>query len=173
MITQDVDSIRRASAEHGGSVRWIAPEILDGQGTYSKEADVFSFAGVAIEVRYKCSTARVRRVTSYCSSHQRLSPVLPRLAIDHFMRPSWQSQLESVHHDRPIRLWLTVYGRWCNDVGMKKPTYALTRCAFYLTCRFPLGLHIYWLTFPPHTVTALRRGSVLLIVPSLQMSASP
>jgi hypothetical protein len=53
MITQDVDSIRSASVEHSDSVRWIAPEILDGRGTYSKEADVFSFAGVAIEVRCK------------------------------------------------------------------------------------------------------------------------
>ncbi|KAF9646791.1 kinase-like protein [Thelephora ganbajun] len=49
MVTQDLDLIRNGSAEHGHSARWIAPEILDGRGTYSKEADVFSFAGVAIE----------------------------------------------------------------------------------------------------------------------------
>ena len=48
MITQNLGSIRRTS-DH--STRWIAPEILGDQGTYSKEADVFSFAGVAIEVR--------------------------------------------------------------------------------------------------------------------------
>ncbi|KAF9646873.1 kinase-like protein [Thelephora ganbajun] len=51
MVTQDLDVIRNGSAKHGCSSRWIAPEILDGRGTYSKEADVFSFAGVAIEVR--------------------------------------------------------------------------------------------------------------------------
>lgn len=39
------------SAHQGHEVRWIAPEILNGQGTYSKEADVYSFAMVAIEVR--------------------------------------------------------------------------------------------------------------------------
>ena len=48
MITQDQ---RDSSTEHGHGERWIAPEILDGRGTYSKEADVFSFAGVTIEVR--------------------------------------------------------------------------------------------------------------------------
>ena len=51
MVTQDLGSIRGASAEHGNTTRWIAPEILDGLGTYSKAADVFSFAGVVIEVR--------------------------------------------------------------------------------------------------------------------------
>ena len=53
MVTQDLDSIRGFSeAERDHSTRWIAPEILSDHGTYSKEADVFSFAGVAIEVRY-------------------------------------------------------------------------------------------------------------------------
>ena len=52
MVTQDLDSIRNASDEHCYSARWIAPEILDDRGTYSKEADVFSFAMVTVEVRY-------------------------------------------------------------------------------------------------------------------------
>lgn len=51
IVTQDPGSIQSASTEHDKSARWIAPEILDGRGTYSKEADIFSFAGVAIEVR--------------------------------------------------------------------------------------------------------------------------
>ena len=50
MVTQNLDSMRNAPAEHGHSARWIAPEILDDQGTFSKEADVFSFAMVTIEV---------------------------------------------------------------------------------------------------------------------------
>ena len=56
MITQDLDSIRITSVERGYGTRWIAPEILSNRGTYSKEADVFSFAGVMIEVRCGCST---------------------------------------------------------------------------------------------------------------------
>jgi serine/threonine protein kinase len=51
VITQDLDLIRNASPERDPGTRWIAPEILDNRGTYSNEADVFSFAGVAIEVR--------------------------------------------------------------------------------------------------------------------------
>jgi serine/threonine protein kinase len=52
-VTQNLDSIRSASAEHGHSARWIAPEILDRRGTHSKEADVFSFAMITIEVRWR------------------------------------------------------------------------------------------------------------------------
>ena len=35
------------------TARWTAPEILLDSGTHSKEADVFSFAMVMIEVRYE------------------------------------------------------------------------------------------------------------------------
>ena len=50
MVTHDLDLIRNASDDYGDHARWIAPEILDDRGTYSKEADVFSFAMVTIEV---------------------------------------------------------------------------------------------------------------------------
>ena len=39
------------SDDNGHTPRWTAPEILNEQGTYSKEADIFSFAMVMIEVR--------------------------------------------------------------------------------------------------------------------------
>ena len=48
--TQNLDSMRSASEEQGHTARWTAPEILNEQGTYSKEADVFAFAMVMIEV---------------------------------------------------------------------------------------------------------------------------
>ena len=51
VVTQNLDSVRNNSDGCGDSARWIAPGILNGQGTYSKEADVFSFAMVTIEVR--------------------------------------------------------------------------------------------------------------------------
>ena len=51
IVTQDLDSLRGGSDECGDGARWIAPEILEDRGTYSKEADVFSFAMVMIEVR--------------------------------------------------------------------------------------------------------------------------
>ena len=51
MVTQNLHSIRSAPDEHGHSTRWVAPEILADRGTFSKGADVFSFAMVTIEVR--------------------------------------------------------------------------------------------------------------------------
>ena len=50
-ITQNLDLTQSTPAEVGHGARWIAPEILDGRSTYTKEGDVFSFAMVAIEVR--------------------------------------------------------------------------------------------------------------------------
>ena len=51
VVTQNLDSIWGAPDEHRNSTRWIAPEILASRETFSKEADVFSFAMVMIEVR--------------------------------------------------------------------------------------------------------------------------
>ena len=51
IVTQELSSIRRASVEGSQNAWRIAPEILDDRGSYSKEADIFSFAGVMIEVR--------------------------------------------------------------------------------------------------------------------------
>ena len=53
VVTQDLDSIRDGLAEYRQNAHWIAPEILDNRGSYGKEADVFSFSGVAIEVCHK------------------------------------------------------------------------------------------------------------------------
>ena len=55
-VTQNLDSLRSTSRQHGHTPRWTAPEILKGQGTYSKEADIFSFAMVMIEARHRLST---------------------------------------------------------------------------------------------------------------------
>jgi len=40
------------SDQHVGSHQWSAPEVLEG-GATSKEADIFSFAMVMIEVCYR------------------------------------------------------------------------------------------------------------------------
>ena len=51
MITQNPDSILSIS-QRGYTTRWTAPEILN-DGMHSKEADIFSFAMVMIEVRHQ------------------------------------------------------------------------------------------------------------------------
>ncbi|KAF9645427.1 kinase-like protein, partial [Thelephora ganbajun] len=48
-VTRSPDSISSTSCRHGHTPRWTSPEILSG-GAYSKEADIFSFAMVMIEV---------------------------------------------------------------------------------------------------------------------------
>ena len=50
-LARNLDSIRSASGDQGHTIQWTAPEILSDHGPYSKEADVFSFAMVVIEVR--------------------------------------------------------------------------------------------------------------------------
>jgi serine/threonine protein kinase len=55
MVTRNLGSMLNAP-EYQGYVRWNAPEILTERGTYSKEADLFSFAMVMIEVQYKWDT---------------------------------------------------------------------------------------------------------------------
>ena len=37
---------------YGHTTRWTAPEILESQGRFTRESDVFSFAMVMVEVRY-------------------------------------------------------------------------------------------------------------------------
>ena len=50
-VTQNLDSMQSIELQRGNTARWTAPEVLKG-GRYSKEADVFAFAMVMIEVRY-------------------------------------------------------------------------------------------------------------------------
>lgn len=52
-VTHDLDWIRAGSEVQSRPAQLAAPEILTGEGTYSKEADVFSFAMVMIEVRHR------------------------------------------------------------------------------------------------------------------------
>ena len=108
VVIQDLDSIRGAPDEHGDSTRWIAPEILANRGTFSKEADVFSFAMVMIEVR-----CRFRIVTSgeLRSLGQRFSLVPFHLMTNHPARLCLRLLVVSVRHGRSTRLLRTRYGR--------------------------------------------------------------
>jgi len=51
-VIQDRDSVQDIMDEYEYTARWTAPEILNEQGTHSKESDIFSFAMVMIEVCY-------------------------------------------------------------------------------------------------------------------------
>jgi len=49
-LAQDHGAVGGTEITPAGTARWTAPEILQDKGTLSKEADVFSFAMVMIEV---------------------------------------------------------------------------------------------------------------------------
>ena len=51
MVAQNPDSVLSISRQRGYTPQWTAPEILN-NGMHSKEADIFSFAMVMIEVRH-------------------------------------------------------------------------------------------------------------------------
>ena len=52
-VTKNLDSMRIATGHHGLTPRWTAPEVLKEETAYSKEADIFAFAMVMIEVRHR------------------------------------------------------------------------------------------------------------------------
>ena len=49
MVTKNLDSKPSDVQHRGHTVGWAAPEVME-KGIYSKEADMFSFAMVMIEV---------------------------------------------------------------------------------------------------------------------------
>ena len=49
-VVEDKDSLGSDLYDLGHIPRWTAPEIWNGQSTYSKEAGIFSFAMVMVEV---------------------------------------------------------------------------------------------------------------------------
>ena len=73
MVTIDVDYELSTVLLRNHTLRWTAPEVLNG-GKYSKEADIFSLAMVTIEVRHGCSimfraSADCRSVFTYTDIH--------------------------------------------------------------------------------------------------------
>ena len=83
-VTQNLNSINSASDDHGHTARWTAPEILNEEGSYSKEADVFSFAMVAVEVRQ--NELVVSDFGLLQSHHHRYSPGPPRSMMPYLQR---------------------------------------------------------------------------------------
>jgi len=85
-VTKDLDSIRSTTEYHGFASRWTAPEILKGDGTFSKESDIFSFAMVMIEVRYEWVIFSVLRLTATPYYHRDL-PAPLRSVIEYLQQP--------------------------------------------------------------------------------------
>ena len=117
-ITQNLDFTRAVSIQRGDTLRWIAPEVLNG-GSHSKETNVFSFAMVMIEVRRRWPTRHGS--LTYC-------PFAPSQvftgAVPFDDRPPVTTMLDITQGRRPPRpthptcteeLWLLVQRCWDHE----------------------------------------------------------
>ena len=116
-VIQDRDPAENTVDEY--TARWTAPEILSEQGLYSKEADVFSFAMVTIEVRYGPLTVHKISVYFYFALTQGYTGTVPfsgsphpaaTLAIMDGKRP-----LRPTHPAFTNRLWALTRRCWAQD----------------------------------------------------------
>ena len=71
-VTQNLDFIETPWGDECHTTQWTAPEILNEEGVHSKEADVFSFAMVMIEVRYERALRIKPWLTAVSCHHRRL-----------------------------------------------------------------------------------------------------
>ncbi|KAF9643680.1 kinase-like protein, partial [Thelephora ganbajun] len=101
-ITKDVGSTQNTSYHHDLALRWTAPEVLN-EGTYSKAADVFSFAMLMIEVCHGCPIARgtssFMAILAIMQGKRPPRPVHPAVTEDlwKFMQRCWDHD----PHSRP------------------------------------------------------------------------
>ena len=86
-VTKRVGSVLSVLEEYQQIARWTAPEILNDQGSYSKEADIFSFAMVTIAVRHASPTAHGLYLT--VTNQPRHSPALSRSIISPMQQLWW------------------------------------------------------------------------------------
>ena len=98
--TQNWVSVHDGPAYHEHRVQWAAPEILHIPGACSKEGDIFSFAGVMIEVRSRYVPGVAIYGTVLCLFDLRLSLAPPHLATSHLTWLCPQSLTASVPHGR-------------------------------------------------------------------------
>ena len=111
-VAAEQDSEESTSDQLGHTPRWAAPESLN-KGIYSKEADVFSFAMVMIEVCRERSAESKLQLT-LISYRPRCSLVRSRSVATRLLWPCWPQHKEGARHDRHIRPSQTVCGRLCN-----------------------------------------------------------
>jgi len=100
MLTHNPDSIQNATLQGGYTPQWAAPEVLN-EGTYGKEADIFSFAMVMIEVRHGQSTVELWPTVilyRYRYSLARFRSVVVQFSLS--CRPHCKA---SAHHGRYIQ----------------------------------------------------------------------
>ena len=122
-VTQNLDSVRSVQCQRGFTPRWAAPEILD-EGRHSKEADIFSFAMVMIEVRHgRPNTCRIWAYYHFVSTQvftgaipfSKSTPAMAMLAVVQGKRPQ-----RPTHPTFTENLWILMQRCW-NHVPHLRP----------------------------------------------------
>ena len=88
-VTNSLDFSQSSSGKQRHVTRWTAPEILNEEGSYSKEADVFSFAMIMVEARYEWVVC-VKLWLTATSHHRRYLPGRFRSMEAHLQRQCWK-----------------------------------------------------------------------------------
>ena len=121
-VTQNPDSMRSTQAQRIFTPRWAAPEVLD-EGLNSKEADIFSFAMVMIEVCHRQPTVCRTLTYYYFGSIQVFtgaipfsaqSPLMAMLAITQGRRPP-----RPTHPTFTENLWALMQRCWDHDPHLR------------------------------------------------------
>ena len=122
-VTQRVGSVLSILDEYQQTARWTAPEILNDQGSYSKEADIFSFAMVTIAVSYVSPTAYGAASHCYPTPTQVFTGAVPfnnlpdaaaMLAVMEGRRPQRPS-----HPTFTDELWTLTQRCWHDNYGLR------------------------------------------------------
>ena len=121
-VTLNLDSVWSAQGQRGFTPRWAAPEVLD-EGPHSKEADIYSFAMVMIEVCHRQPT--LCRTLTYChfASIQVFTGAVP-----FSNRSASMAMLGIMQNERPQRpthptftenLWTLMQRCWDRDPHLR------------------------------------------------------
>ena len=119
IVIQNVDSIRTNSRDHGHTIQWAAPEILMGEGVHSREADVFSFAMVMIEVRCE-RVIPARRLLIIALGIHRCSSLAPQIIPCSYVSDNTRNPPPTTNTSRIHRHFVVV------DATLLEPTSSLT-----------------------------------------------
>lgn len=120
-VTQNLDCIQSAAHRRDHTPRWAAPEALT-EGTFSKEADVFSLAMVMIEVRCELPTVHIASADRFAliqvlTGAVPFSDETPTMAILHITQGTRPPR--PAHPSLTTELWTLMERCWNQDPQLR------------------------------------------------------
>jgi serine/threonine protein kinase len=124
MIARGGDSVENTTVDRGHTLRWTAPEILNG-GVASQEGDIFSFAMVMVEVRHGRPAIATALIQRRFISFQVFTGIVP--FNDSSNQAVMVSLMQGKRPERPTyrtfteKLWLLMQRCW-HDAHDSRPS---------------------------------------------------